>query len=289
MNNAVINIKKIENLMSINNLSPMDLSEKIGVNQSTISRILNGVTTKPSNETLKSIAKYFNVNVKDITSSSTIESDIVDGDERIYLSTHELLMFLVESSKLSIRELSNFTGIEYQTLYDIIRGNTLNPNQITLDKLASFFNLTLSQIKVKEPLPFSYVKCSINPYEKYLPLLSLGDIKDWKTGLLKFNDVKKFTNTYNVNIGTKSFAYYVDDKKFNTDFKNGSTLIFNFQSDYEDNEYAVLLLNSDVSLYEIVQKKDDETFLRECGKMKVISCKNKSIEVFGVLIEIRFK
>jgi SOS-response transcriptional repressor LexA len=62
--------EKLKKLMINEGIKAADLSRKTNIDRTVLHRILNGQTKNPSIESIQSIAKYFSVNVEEITSNN---------------------------------------------------------------------------------------------------------------------------------------------------------------------------------------------------------------------------
>lgn len=135
---------------------------------------------------------------------------------------------LVEETAISLPELSKFTQLPNSTIYSIISGTSSDPRLSTLLSLATFFNVTLSQLIGETPL---------NGLEHNVPLLSWNDL-DPKNGIeFTITTNTKYISThyetknplFGLNIGSE-ISYLYKEKSIviieaSSDFKNGDTVL----------------------------------------------------------------
>ncbi len=69
-----LNYKKLKEIMQTQNISQLDLANAIGKSKSSVSQYLSGITI-PNINTLKSIASFLNVDIKDLKHIEDMEDD----------------------------------------------------------------------------------------------------------------------------------------------------------------------------------------------------------------------
>ncbi len=96
------------------------------------------------------IKKYITMNIQEL------QKNIVQN-----------LKYLLESTKISIQDLSKITKVPISTLYSIINGISNDPKLSTLYALSEFFDITLSQL---------IGEISINWNEHNVPIIEWDNI-----------------------------------------------------------------------------------------------------------------
>lgn len=86
MSTAIL-IKNLDYLLHSKRLNATDLQALINVPQSTTSRILNGKTANPSDNTLQKYAEYFGISISDLRYKDLTENKAYSA-ESAYISEH---------------------------------------------------------------------------------------------------------------------------------------------------------------------------------------------------------
>ncbi len=67
--------------------------------------------------------------------------------------TREILVYLIDSRKVNIADLSRVTGISRNAIYAITSGKTSSIKRKTLVAISDYFNTTIEQLTGEAPLP----------------------------------------------------------------------------------------------------------------------------------------
>ena len=126
--------KKLLDLMSIFNVSESKLASSINLDQTTLNKILNNKTTNPRVETVKSLSKYFNVDINELVNDNEGDSD-VDGDSESFATILKKLIIL--NNNPSISSIAKEAGVSKSIISNILNNKTTKPNVTTLKSKAA--------------------------------------------------------------------------------------------------------------------------------------------------------
>ena len=277
--------KNIELLLESKSiLSINELGRSTGLSVSIISRLLSGITKKPSDETIRQIANYFDISPCDLMFKDLSNTSAVQKEQFIYKHDNikdRILYLMRKKNILSIYELSKLTGVEYDTLNVILIKDTKNPHIETCRKLANFFGISIRELKCEEDLP-------INLFNEIMP----------KVPVINFNSVSEWLSTKNINF-IESFIK-IDASHFNEsmffmkptgNFDEESTVdLFLFEK--TDNltmagKYLVIM-NNEFNLKLLFPNNSNFYYLINDNKKK-IPCKKSEIQICAKLIRTHYK
>lgn len=280
----MINTQIIELLMQQNRLSLSQLSLKTGLPKSTLSRILNRETIKPSQDTIRAIANYFSIPISELLLDEEINLKVSLKQDTLI---NNLRALMLNASILSAKDLSRATGIPASNIERILNGTTNSPHLSTLNELANYFDVTISQLKGDEPLDEIF-KGQINPSFSKVPILILNDVTGWLEDKVLKEASYKFINASRKIMGQKSFAILINNEDYLTDFKKNYILIVDSDLDPDNGDYIIASINkAPPSIYEFFNV--DKMVLREAGEEEYIILDSNHSVIYGVVVEIKLK
>jgi transcriptional regulator with XRE-family HTH domain len=271
----------IEYLMLSSGISQTELSRKTNIDRATITKILNGSTENPRLDTLEGIAEYFQVSIDQL---------LVDSDNKLNYHFHNnlasVLKYLMKINDITtITQLSNNSDVPISVLSDILNNKTNKPNNKTLQLLASYFNLTLSQLLGIEPLPDDAIPFSYDKENLVIPDVPMDCIETFI-----HNKKYKITKYLNIkaNISLKNlYAVSIKDNLYAPDIHVNNTLLIVPDKCLEKGNLLVCRLNNRInSVYELISHNKLQTILRELGTKMQIIIPNENLEIFGTIVQI---
>ncbi len=141
-------------------------------------------------------------------------------------------------------QLYRSTGITVPTIDRILSGSSINPNTNTLNTLAKFFNVTISQLKgIVEP-PVYKTMC-----------------EDIKIPVIEIDDINLWLDTFNIKLATK----YI----INNECANVNPKFFYIVENY-NNKTVTYLINP-----EIQPKVGDTVIISENNAIKIVKFFNR--------------
>ena len=148
------------------------------------------------------------------------------------------LKHLIEQENLNTLELARRTGIGQPVIYRIMTGTTTNPRLETLMQLATYFNLSVSEL-IGESSVKNHArkkKDSIQSATSQIPLYKLSQYAPTKK-TQKPNDFLIYQPR-----SKKCFAVLVDSSEYQPYFKEKSILIIDPGLTPESGDYVLLTL-----------------------------------------------
>ena len=152
---------------------------------------------------------------------------------------------LLYRNNIKPSDLAKATEIPPPTIHRIITGQTLNPYQNSLKKIADFFGITIKQLIGEENL--DYNKNSEHVVNNltnnvYINLISWKDLN-------KLEIKHSITKIVASNVSKKSFALLCDDYSMEPMFKKDSILIFDPEKTFVDHSYILVEIYPDLFLF----------------------------------------
>ena len=281
--------KKFEELIAKSKLTPTELAKQTKIQQTTISRLLTGNTTKPHPDTMDSLAKFFKV-----TTSYFFENDEETEDNNLstdklikFNNTKEVLEYLMlKTGIINTTMLHKNTGVPLTSLNRILKGETEKSSIKTLQQLANYFNITLAQLRAIEELPADKHK-EINSQQKLLPIIDIRKIGPWFNEELKRSEIEQFLSTTKKIFGDKSFAVLINTHEFEPDFKKNNIIIIDNNIEPEKNDFILISIKEKSPfIYQFNQNENSTKIsLRKCGESDSKGFDKKDSKIFGVVVQ----
>jgi transcriptional regulator with XRE-family HTH domain len=282
--------KKFEELIAKSKMTPTEVAKKTKIQQTTISRLLTGNTTRPHPDTLDLLAKFFNVstsyfleNISDETSKSNKNMDKFIK----FNNTRDVLKYLMlKTGIINTTMLHKNTGVPMSSLNRILKGETEKSNIKTLQNLANYFNISLAQLRALEEIP-SDKHFELNSIQKLLPLIDIKKITSWFNGDLKRQEIEKFLTTTKKILGEKSFAVLINTKDFEPDFKKNNIIIVDSSLNPEQHDFILASIKEKGPfIYQFnTPEKSIKILLRKCGEYDFLTLEKKDTTIFGVIVQ----
>ena len=265
-NNLLLN-----QLVERSGLSLTKLGKELGVTHSTLSLLIRGLSINPHPDTINSIANYFKISPEQLFLNNSNKNEYIQ-DKNIKLeSLSEVLRYLMlRSGIINSSHLHQYTGVSIQTIDRILQKETESPNINTLGKLASFFNLSIAQLKGLEEIPggtiFTTIKSNV-----LVPLIAINDTLMWAKTHHKMY-IKRNIKSELVTLNSNAFAVeVVESPKLKINY------VINPEICPEIGD--TVLIRSYEGNLEFVEKVEDMTFLTKNSFII------KNNDILGVVVE----
>lgn len=149
----------------------------------------------------------------------------------------EILQKLIQSNGLSVSELARHVNLPQPTIQRITSGTYKQPRTSTLQPIADYFGVTVSQLRGFNPIP---TLSAFNKAIKSLPLITTAQVNLWP---LINENITQFVVS-NTQLGEKSFAMYMPDSSMEPLIPKGSTLLVDPSRVPHHGSYIVVKLQS---------------------------------------------
>ncbi|UTH74160.1 helix-turn-helix domain-containing protein [Chromobacterium sp. IIBBL 290-4] len=257
--------------MQSNGVSIISLSEKIGLAKSTLSKIINGHTSKPDYKTIDSICLHLGIDRSDIITYEDLEyTDQAFDVEKL----RENLLDLMRSHQiLSSHELSVKSGVAQNGIERILNGvNKSKPYSKTLYGIANYFGLTVSQLKGLDEIPPTRKK---DEADRFL------FINSSELNILSKPRFPAHPRNHTPPMHAKFMAIHIDGDAYFPHFKKGATAIVDCSEKAQENDYLVA----------IACGTEADFFILKNGNLFSISNSNTfkldSVEIIGKVVELK--
>jgi len=271
---------KLKYLMLEAGVSPRELSLATNIDKSTLIKILSGVTTNPRVETIHTLAKYFKVGISELIDESYTTEFAIKPSSSDLQNILKSLMQVNGVASLSL--LHKYTGISLSILSDILTGKTKHPHMKTLQQLASFFNVTVTQLSGMEAIPKNKT-ASITTEKISIPVFDINHVEKWISG--KLTEASAYSSTSRKIIGSKSYAIIITDNKLMPDFMNNQVLIIDNEGSITKNSFLVCKIENKTSIYECIDLVEDLITLRAAGQFECINTAPDQVNLLGVVVQ----
>lgn len=273
-------VTNIEYLMQMKNITAQELSNETNIDRSTLTRILNGSTTKPRLETIHTLAKYFNVSTESLLNNQ-YNNEIPCSQSSINKKNlREILTWLMSKTGIvNLSMLHKYTNIPLSVLSVILSGKTEKPNVRTLQKLSNFFNLTVPQLMGNEIIPDSF-QLTLNPDRKTIPIIPfINTIKYLRKELTTYD----YFNVNRPTLDEAAFAIKIESDQFEPDFSQNQILVVdNYKP--ENGDFIIAEEDNKISIYEY--KIDNfEQYIRIAGTLKWRGFNLGKTKIYGVIVQ----
>lgn len=273
---------KLHYLMLLKGTSQLELANQTKIERSTLTKILNGSTTKPTVETLFTLAKYFNVEVTELF--ELMNTNTTDSNHsKKYLLSERLNILMKIKNIDTVQHLGKIINIPTHIITDILNGKTTNPKMKTLQNIANYFNISIPQLCGIDPLPINYETSSISLSQISVPVININQISQFLTNG-KINNVSYIK----VNLdktSNKYFAIEILNNKFFPDILSGTVLIFCTNTLPKKNDLLVISMNKLPIIYKLLGIENNKYVLKQAGNTNKIIINNSDIKVYGVVVQ----
>lgn len=212
----------------------------------------------------------------------------------------DILKLLMLKKDVKTAQLARLTNIPQQTLQRIVTGISPRPHEQALNNIASYFGVSVGQLKGEEQLPKEFfpaagfedilAKKSIN-----VPLLAWDQLKELEKIYKKIEDngVDEFDNIITISLGfsEKCFGLIMNDSSMDPYFPKDSILVIDPNKEIKDRSFALVKLTEEKTfLFRQVLLDGQYKYLKPINpdlnnfKMRLLSEKD---EIIGVLVEAR--
>ena len=208
------------------------------------------------------------------------------GIESIGVNLNRNLSWLMENNRVSLSVLYRNTGIAIPTIKRLQSDPTTNPTIATLQPIANFFGITITQlIGNKTPTHVGYLENKA--YWLEVPLIEWNQVTDWLIPEKQIQIKASSSIFVDIDVGTKPFALVVGEDDWRTIFK-GSLLIVNSEITPAHKDYAIVYKagQSAPTLQQVVIH-DGEIYLKPMNPSFQTIQFSEDHRFLGVLIQIR--
>jgi SOS-response transcriptional repressor LexA len=155
---------------------------------------------------------------------------------------NEILGRLMFQRRIRTADLARRTNVPQPTLSRIMSGMTANPHQSSLEAIAKFFELTVSQLKGHQPIPWLDPITPEAAGWTQIPLLTWEQATNWTDGRCDLSDNELlFTD---VKVGNRAYALTVKDASMEPQFSKDTLLIIDPDKIPKDRSYVVATLKN---------------------------------------------
>lgn len=156
----------------------------------------------------------------------------------------KILNSLMKSEHISENELAKKSGVPQPTINRLLRGVTDNPRKKALDKLASYFSVSIDQLIGDETITdFPEQVTDKLKISERVPLIHWPMMAKFKSALLMKNDPEVEWVPVYTKISAKSFAVHLADSSMEPHFQKDSLLVIDAEREIKDRDYVVVQLS----------------------------------------------
>lgn len=197
---------------------------------------------------------------------------------------------LLNAVNLSENELARRTGIPQQIINRMLRGENKNPKLNTLQPLAKYFGISISEL-IGEKLDSTTRVLSVQHQGwETIPLIQWHEIKSFSLENRQAAFYKETTLT-DIPVNIHCFAVKMMDDSMSLKFEKGSLLIFDGTKKPSHQDFALFYTSLDQQVFfRQFFYKNDQTYVKclnpqlKCYKMTMIK---DEIYYLGTLIQSR--
>jgi len=170
------------------------------------------------------------------------------------LKLAEILRELLDSAALSERELSRRIGVPQPVINRLLKGIVTNPALDTLKKIASYFNITVSELTGEVPMSSKLVEMAVDHKGwEHVPVYEANDIIEYLKSSKLPQPVQHIP--IDVELQKGSFAYKLHDGSMEPLFSSGDIVVIDpTKQDFANRKYVLVASNDVLSVRECVTK-----------------------------------
>jgi len=173
-----------------------------------------------------------------IESSATIRLDMTTEP----LSLSEILSRLMFKRRIRTTELARQVNIPQPTLSRILSGLTTNPHLSSLQMLASFFEVSVEQLKGDVPIPLLNSLSPETADWTRIPLLTWEQATEWPANK---NIEQACAQIYtDARIGINAFALSMKDASMEPQFPKGTFLVIDPDKEAKDRSFVIATIKN---------------------------------------------
>lgn len=143
--------EKLESIYMSSDYSVTEIANSIGIDKSTVSRILSGKTKKPSQEVIEKLATFFGVSKEEIMKSKHMSDE--KNDYVTFDSVSDVIAFFMK--EFNIFETIDFAKnceISVSELTKILNNNKDKPSHQIAFKIANFIGINIDELLCEKPI-----------------------------------------------------------------------------------------------------------------------------------------
>ena len=269
------NLKK---LMLNHGISSKKLADIISVNRSTLIKILNGSTLAPRVETIYALANYFNISVNKLLGEDAECLNKLE-DTTLLNNIREQLIHLMKIHDIkTAAELNKLSNISYSVIEDILLGKTNTPHISTLEKLATFFNISVSQVLGFDSSP---AILTAHDDKDKIPVFDITALHEFTIG--NAHPIK-YIESFRKSSIKNAFSLLITIDDLVPDFYKGDLLIISPAEIPRPNDFIVAKINSNVWIFECITINSEFMYLKNAGKFDAKKIEIQKIKILGIII-----
>jgi len=208
----------------------------------------------------------------------------------------ENLKRLLFEGNIKAMDLARATNVPQPTIQRIVAGNCKRPHLASLEPIATYFNLSIGQLKGDDPIP----QFQVDPTEqleeigiKRVPILGWDKVMEWLDPLHPLEPSTENTILTDSHVSKESFALEIKDSAMEPLFPITTTVIFDPNKTTNDRNYiAVKLSHYDEVIFRQLLIDAGDKFIKplspDLEQFRMHLLKESDI-ICGILVEAKLK
>ena len=174
------------------------------------------------------------------------------------------IIALLKETHTTVYELSKQIKLQQSVITRIVNGDTLNPNIATIQKIASFFNVTISQLFGEVRLSENRISGEItsNLELNSIPLLDWNEIEDWLKNKSSFPVKSHIKTELSEDHDSSLFSVKVLDSSLEPRYFKGTTLILDSQRKAKNKDVVLISNNSPTPVLKRILIEGNDSYLK---------------------------
>jgi SOS-response transcriptional repressor LexA len=206
-----------------------------------------------------------------------------------------ILKALMFKKNINASGLARNLDLPQQTLQRIVSGISPNPHKKTLGPIADFFQISVEQLKGKQPLPPELVKNDLQSSSSHslrqLPILPWKEIDTYLDEETEFESLEHIA--IEASLPENTFVTRLDDSSMEPYFPKSSILIFSAEDSAKDSDFVLVKLAiSNNHIFRQLITDGEHRYLKPLNPdltSSQIRLLNKEDEILGIMLEFRYK
>lgn len=205
-----------------------------------------------------------------------------------------ILSQLMSECDIDDSTLSKQTGIPLSTINRIRNSNKTNPTVATLQPIAKFFKISISQLLGEDPLPVDRLPGTHHPLRfttSRLPIIKWSWIQNWiNHDTIDFEDKLKSWISSEKELSGRSFAIVVTKRSLGLAFRQGTLLIADPKVVYQEGDLVLVKLDksTEILLKQVIIDGDD-SYLRSVNpEIKSLKRVTPECQFIATIVETRY-
>jgi transcriptional regulator with XRE-family HTH domain len=205
------------------------------------------------------------------------------------MNLSQTLRFLMQKTKITEYALSKRTGVPQPMINKILHEKNTNPKIATLQPLANYFMVTMSQLlgedtALKDKKLFFVEETHLET--SHIPILEWQKILDVRQSGLSCTKHQKYIPT-NANISSESYALVVEDSTMEPRFlKNSIVIVDPSLSAYPNNYVVLYLADHNKCCIRKVVLHDNYLCILEINSLEILAL-SQDDQICGIIVESR--